>query len=146
LGGLAYLKIKKCGLSAYADAVMPYLLVGWAIGRIGCFLNWDSFGGITSVPWATVVYGEARHPTQLYEVFGYLIAFFAIRRLRHAPVPVIKKPGVEAALALGLFALVRFIVDFWRDDPSSYFIASQLMTAAIFVASAVYIFWASKRG
>jgi uncharacterized membrane-anchored protein len=46
---------------------------------------------------------------------------------------------------LGLFALIRFIVDFWRDDASSYLLVSQLVVGAIIIGAAVYVFWASKR-
>ena len=145
LAGLLYFKFKKVDLLKYADAVIPYMLIGWAIGRIGCFLNWDSYGKLTSVAWAVVVNGEARHPTQLYESFGYLIAFFFMhpQNLR-SQILGMMRPGSEAAVSLALFAFVRFIVDFWRDDPASYLAVSRVITIAIIASAAVYIFWPLK--
>ena len=35
-----------------ADWVAPYLILGHAIGRIGCFLVGDCYGTITNMPWA----------------------------------------------------------------------------------------------
>jgi len=145
LAGLLYFKFKKVDILKYADAVIPYMLIGWAIGRVGCFLNWDSYGKLTNVAWAVVVNGEARHPTQLYESFGYLIAFFLMhpKNLR-SRIFGMMRPGAEAALALALFAFVRFIVDFWRDDPASYLMVSRIVTIAIIAAAAAYIFWPLK--
>jgi phosphatidylglycerol:prolipoprotein diacylglycerol transferase len=144
IAGLLYFKFKKVDLFKYADAVIPYMLVGWAIGRVGCFLNWDSYGKITNVAWAVVVNGEARHPTQLYESFGYLIAFFLCHRFRRSSFFVMRGPGSEAAVSLALFAFVRFVVDFWRDDPTLYLMMSRFITVAIVILCISYIFWPLK--
>jgi phosphatidylglycerol:prolipoprotein diacylglycerol transferase len=145
LAGLIYFKFKKVDAFKYADAVIPYILVGWAIGRWGCFLNWDSYGKLTNVAWAVVVNGEARHPTQLYESFGYLIAFFLLYRFRRSSFFWMKRQGVEAALTLIMFAGVRFIVDFWRDDLPQYLLLSRIVTLTIIAGGVVYIAWASRK-
>ena len=147
LAGFAYLKMKKAGVARYADAVIPYMLLGWAIGRVGCFLNWDSFGKVTAVPWAVVVYGESRHTTQLYESFGYLFAFGIVKYLSSLPHPTLynRRGGSIAALSLGLFALVRFIVDFWRDDAPQYILMSRIVTITVMVLAVVYIAIAAKK-
>ena len=145
IAGLLYFKLKKIDPFKYADAVIPYMLIGWAIGRVGCFLNLDSYGKITNVAWAVVVNGEARHPTQFYESLGYLIAFFLHHKYRRSSFFVMKRPGAEAAFALALFALVRFIVDFWRDDPPQYLLISRIVTVAIMAGGAAYIAWASRK-
>jgi phosphatidylglycerol:prolipoprotein diacylglycerol transferase len=145
IAGLLYFKFKKVDILKYADAVIPYMLIGWAIGRVGCFLNWDSYGKITNVAWAVVVNGESRHPTQLYESFGYIIAFFLIHPKKSRPHFFgIQRPGTEAAASLALFAFVRFVVDFWRDDPTSYLMMSRLITVAIVILCVSYIFWPLK--
>ena len=63
---------------------MP-LVLGIAIGRIGCFLSGledQSYGVSTQLPWA-VDFGDGvmRHPTQLYELF-FLAPLGAILLLR----------------------------------------------------------------
>ena len=37
---------------AFADFIAPSMLLGLAIGRLGCFLNGCCFGGLCDVPWA----------------------------------------------------------------------------------------------
>jgi len=145
LAGLSYFKFKKVDILNYADAVIPYMLIGWAIGRVGCFLNWDSYGKITNVAWAVVVGNEPRHPTQLYESFGYSAAFALTRLKAVRAFWKDRRKGSEAALALMLFAFVRFIVDFYRDDPSPYLAMSRFITIAIMALCVAYIVWPRKR-
>jgi phosphatidylglycerol:prolipoprotein diacylglycerol transferase len=57
---------------ATGDLLALPLVLGIAIGRIGCFLSGledESYGTLTRLPWG-VNFGDgiARHPTQLYEV------------------------------------------------------------------------------
>ena len=50
MGGVAaalYLHHRRVPLLAYADAGVPALALGYAVGRIGCFLNGDDFGTLT---------------------------------------------------------------------------------------------------
>ncbi len=144
--GLGYLRYKKANFVAYADAVLPYLLVGWAIGRIGCFLNWDSFGKITSAAWAVTVYAEPRHPTQLYESLGYLLVFAIVFKVQALPFwRETRRAGAAAALALAGFALTRFVVDFWRDDVAAYLIMSRAVTIVIAVAALGHVFRIKKK-
>lgn len=81
LGGViaALLVMKKHKLPVWqvADLMAPYLALGYGIVRIGCFLNGDSYGLPTSLPWGVVFPGVddlPRHPTQLYaSAAGFLI-------------------------------------------------------------------------
>jgi phosphatidylglycerol:prolipoprotein diacylglycerol transferase len=51
-----------------ADLMMPALLLGLAIGRIGCFFNGCCYGLPTTLPWGVPSpRGPVTHPTQLYE-------------------------------------------------------------------------------
>lgn len=145
LAGLAYFKIKKADILKYADAVLPYLLIGWAIGRVGCFLNWDSYGNLTNAAWAVAVNGEARHATQLYESIGCISAFLILHKYRRSSFFASPRPGVVTALALALFAGIRFIVDFWRGEPPQYMLLSRVVTLAIIAGAAAYIAWASRK-
>ena len=86
LGGLLGVEIAKKldGVrGSTGDAFVWPLIVGMAIGRIGCFLSGiddHTAGNPTALPWA-VDFGDGvpRHPTQLYEVvfLGVLAALLA---------------------------------------------------------------------
>jgi phosphatidylglycerol:prolipoprotein diacylglycerol transferase len=51
---------------ALSDLIAPSLLLGLAIGRIGCFLNGCCYGGACSLPWAvTFPWGSPPHARQV---------------------------------------------------------------------------------
>lgn len=48
---LLYLHFRKLPVRRYLDILVIGLMLGLAVGRIGCFLNADCFGKPTSLPW-----------------------------------------------------------------------------------------------
>lgn len=133
LGALAawllYLRRNQLPADLLNDAMGPPALLGWAIGRLGCLLNWwNEYGTVTTVPWAFVVGQEPpRHPVMLYLALGHGIAALVVawlaRRLR------VRADG----LALMAFGLVRFVFDFWRFyEPAGLRMASHAMCLALF--------------
>jgi phosphatidylglycerol:prolipoprotein diacylglycerol transferase len=56
LGGaialVAFVRKHHLPLLALADLIAPSMLVGLALGRVGCFLNGCCYGGPTTLPWA----------------------------------------------------------------------------------------------
>jgi prolipoprotein diacylglyceryltransferase len=80
IGGLIAVELIKRRLGvtvATGDLLVMPLVLGIAVGRIGCFLSGlvdRTYGVATALPWG-VDFGDgvARHPTQLYE-----IAFLAV--------------------------------------------------------------------
>lgn len=101
--GLAfvYFNIKhKLPMLALADMIAPSLVLGLAIGRVGCLLNGCCFGGPCELPWAvTFPAGSPPFARQMErgEILLYGIGF---SRDLHAP-PVIESvvPNSPAAIA-----------------------------------------------
>ena len=88
LGGLAAVELAKWRLGVRAssgDAFAFPLMLGIAVGRVGCFLAGladHTYGNPTALPWG-VDFGDGvpRHPTQLYEIaFLGLWALVVARR------------------------------------------------------------------
>lgn len=94
LGGLAAVELVKWRIgerTATGDLYAFPLIVGIAIGRVGCFLTGladDTYGVATALPWG-VDFGDGvpRHPTQLYEIafLALLAAALAWRARRPYP-------------------------------------------------------------
>ena len=108
------------------------LVVGIAIGRVGCFLTGLSdhtHGTPTSLPWA-VDFGDGipRHPTQLYEIVVALCIGVAIFFRSRAP----HRRGELFRLFLCLYLLFRFLVEFIKPTYKPY-----LHLSAIQIASAL---------
>jgi phosphatidylglycerol:prolipoprotein diacylglycerol transferase len=50
-GGWLYTRRKKISYFRYFAIFSPPVLLGQAVGRIGCFLNGDAYGRATDLPW-----------------------------------------------------------------------------------------------
>lgn len=107
-----------------ADACAPGIALGNVLGRLGCFSAGCCWGKPTNLPWGVrftelghqitgVPTDAALHPTQLYESFAMLIAFFFLLRLHKR-----KKFSGQVILAYALiYSTVRFLIEFVRADP-----------------------------
>jgi phosphatidylglycerol---prolipoprotein diacylglyceryl transferase len=107
-----------------ADSFAPGIILGQAIGRLGCFSAGCCWGKPTTA-WYGVHFSEkgheitgvpvgiGLHPTQLYEAGAALLilaALLLIHRRRRFDGQVI------LAYAM-LYSVARFIIEYWRDDP-----------------------------
>ncbi|RJQ33494.1 MAG: prolipoprotein diacylglyceryl transferase [Actinobacteria bacterium] len=102
----------KISFFMLGDIVVPGLLIGQAIGRIGCFFNACCYGSIANVPWA-VKFPELighRHPTQLYEAVLDFIVFGFLWILRDRFV----KKGTMFLSGIAFYSAIRFLVELMR--------------------------------
>lgn len=142
------------------DIAAPYIALAFAISRIGCFLNWDDFGIVSTLPWAIKVINDVpRHPTQLYLVLSNLVLFFILITLKNKKSlkekgarfkrdgfkdvvlihqsDFLDKQGALFFLFLLLYSTFRFFIDFLRFY-ENYFIGlatSQWLCILMFIIS-----------
>lgn len=120
LTGIGYLYRHHLPVWKIADLLIPYLALGTAITRIGCFLNGCCFGNPTQ--WLTgivfpeeslpaMIYPHAHlHPTQLYESIYSLLLFLILFRVNRSK----KFDGFAFWLWILLYAIFRFFIEFIR--------------------------------
>lgn len=97
---------------ATGDLLALPLVLGLALGRIGCFLSGledESYGVATGLPWG-VNFGDgiARHPTQLYEII-LLAGLGAILIARPRPPAIV---GDHFKLFMVVYLGFRLLVEF----------------------------------
>lgn len=100
-----WLQARKAGCRFWPlmDFCAPFISVGLCAGRVGNFINGELWGRVTDVPWAFIVNGEPRHPSQLYEAFlEGVILFIVIWIYSSKPRPAMAVSGLFAVL-YGLF-------------------------------------------
>jgi prolipoprotein diacylglyceryltransferase len=120
LGGTIAVECTKARLgvtSRTGDLFTLPLIIGMAIGRIGCFaagLDDHTYGSATSLPWGIDLGdGIPRHPVQLYEI-GFLLLLAAALHQRRAALP----EGGQFRAFLMLYLAWRFIIDFLKPGVS----------------------------
>jgi phosphatidylglycerol:prolipoprotein diacylglycerol transferase len=114
-GAATYCHMYKISLRSFGDAAAPGLLLGHAIGRVGCFLAGCCYGKPVAArfPLAIVQDGVARHPVQLYEAVGLLLLGLTLLWLPPRP------PGRLVTLYLIGYALLRLFTEGVRGDDAA---------------------------
>jgi phosphatidylglycerol---prolipoprotein diacylglyceryl transferase len=98
-----------------SDAVAPGLVLGQALGRLGCLITGDALGPQTNGLWGIQYLnpgamapqlGVAYQPTFAYEAAWDLAVFAVLWRLRNR----VRRDGDLFAIYLGLYALGKFVL------------------------------------
>jgi len=110
IGTILFVRWRKLSFWVIADILSPYIALGYAIGRIGCFLNGCCFGKVTERAWWSVyMLGAYRYPTQIYSsIASFLIFLFLVAKSWD------DKPGKKFLTYIILYCIYRFIVEFFR--------------------------------
>jgi phosphatidylglycerol---prolipoprotein diacylglyceryl transferase len=167
LAGSWLLWRRKVDLLLVFDAAAPALSLGYAIGRVGCFLVGDDYGRPTNA-WYGVAFpkgappttaAELRnfgvavdpsippyqvlkvHPTQLYETGAALLMFALLMWMNRREHPKGRVWGVF----LILLGLERFLVEIVRAKDDRFFgpfTVAQLISVLLVIAGSV---WALRR-
>jgi len=117
-------RIKRFSLWRFADAAAPALIIGLAIGRIGCTINGDACGTSTSLPWSVTythpgalvprgMWGVATHPAPIYEIIWDLAIVATLWRLRGK----IRPEGSLFLISMAMYSFGRFFISWVRAEP-----------------------------
>jgi phosphatidylglycerol---prolipoprotein diacylglyceryl transferase len=148
IGILIFLKINKLPILKFLDIMIPFVLVGQVIGRLGCFFGGCCHGTPSTLPWAVLFPNSLYpphvkvHPTQLYEMIIYLaISIFLLKYKKNN-----LKEGKLFGLYLVLVGIGRFIVEFYRTNPKiiAQFSAPQILALIGFLFGVSFIFRANQ--
>lgn len=140
IAGSIFVKIKKMNWFDVADSIALGLPLGFAIGRIGCFLNGCCYGIACKTP-VSVVFpvlndGLPRLPTQLFESAYSLVIFVILIMINRR----YSYKGLLFYLFLLLYGLFRFFNEMIRVNPKILFglSGSQLVSLSMVVASLIF--------
>ncbi|MBF6215602.1 MULTISPECIES: prolipoprotein diacylglyceryl transferase [Nocardia] len=150
LGAWIALRRRGIGFAAFADAMAPALLVGQAIGRVGCWFNQELYGRPTDLPWGLVIdpahrpaatpAADTYHPVFAYEATWDLLAvaliLWAERRFR-------LDRGRVFTLYIAAYTAGRAGIETLRVDPANQILGLRLnvwTAALLFTAAAIFLY------
>jgi phosphatidylglycerol:prolipoprotein diacylglycerol transferase len=136
-----YARRKQIAILTLADLAAPGIALGQAIARLGCLSAGCCYGAPTQMPWGITFTSQyaydnigvplniALHPTQIYEAAGNACLFiFLMWRLSKNHIK-----GQILLEFLGLYALLRFVGEFYRNDDRSL-VLYDLLSMSQFIA------------
>jgi len=143
---MIYNKLLKLDQIKVFGALFPGFLVGYAIGRLGCFLSGDGCYGIEtdsilgmSFPHGMIPAVNPVYPTPLFDFI--LLTGFGMILLN-----VLKRQGPFASVTYGLLILggERFLIEFIRTNPVyGIFTQSQWISLGLILVGVVML-WRLK--
>jgi phosphatidylglycerol:prolipoprotein diacylglycerol transferase len=119
--------IRRVGLPLWTtcDVFAPGIALGHVVGRFGCLFAGCCYGKPTTVPWAITFHdpfaqqnvgtplNQPLHPTQLYEAGAEFLILMLLLGTERKGKPF---PGRTFWLYMLLYAVSRFIIEFFRGD------------------------------
>jgi phosphatidylglycerol:prolipoprotein diacylglycerol transferase len=110
------------------DVASPAAALGYGVGRIGCLISGDGDYGIpTSLPWGMsfpnglVPTTQRVHPTPIYEFLAALVIAHFLWRIGRRAVGGARPAGEVFGWYLIATGVARFLVEFIRINPRSFF-------------------------
>ena len=154
LGLLLYCRIHKIKAFEYMDVYAAVVPIGHAIGRIGCHAAGCCYGIPYDGPFS-VVYTEVdgAHgylntpllPIQLIEALSLALLFVALMILFYRA----KKKGVVTAVYFVGYAVIRFVLEFFRGDKERGILfglsTSQWISILIVIGVVLYFVLSSRK-
>lgn len=113
LAAVIYAQRKQMALWQTLDALTPGLAVFFIALGVAHLASGEAFGAKTSLPWGIYLWGEVRHPAQIYEILGATANVVVAHRLhaaKHRPA------GVFFLGWAALTALMRIFLEAFRGD------------------------------
>jgi phosphatidylglycerol---prolipoprotein diacylglyceryl transferase len=172
LGGVVALIVLarrfRIPLLEFFDICAPAAAVGYAIGRIGCLLSGDGdYGRPTLLPWGMAFPNGvvpttetcvrqgwpascSVHPTPIYEFFIWIVIAALLWRLGSKTLDASKSDGrifggEEFCAYLVLTGIARFLIEFLRINPRSFFGLTNAQSASLVsIALGAALFWYIK--
>ena len=143
--------VSKQRLAAIMDAGAIAVSIGYAFGRMGCFLRGDDYGVPTDLPWGMAFPKGAPptevrvHPTQLYEIAATLVIFAL---LVWVVSPRFKREGPLMFAYAILAGIERFLVEFVRTNESVAWglTSQQWIAVAMFFVGIAGVWWFETHG
>ncbi len=141
----------KQRLAAVMDSGAIAVSIGYAVGRLGCFLRGDDYGTPTDLPWG-MPFPEGLppttvnvHPTQLYESAASLVIFALLVWVIG---PRFKREGPLMFAYAILAGIERFLVEFIRtNEPVAWGLTSQQwISVAMFFVGIAGVWWFETHG
>ena len=141
IAALIFIKKNSMPVWQVGDLLAPFVALGQAIGRLGCFLNGCCYGIASTFKGFGIIFPSdtiLRYPVQLYSVISLLFIYAVLRVLFEKGY----FKGNLFLLYLVFYSFYRFFIEFLRGDLETFFCnltISQIISIIVFIAAGTLI-------
>lgn len=140
-----YIQRRHIPVAELLDVMAPGVLLAIAIFTIGQFLSGDAYGSPADVPWSVYLWGDLRHPVQLYDAAAALLGLVIVGWLRRVPL----RSGALALVGAAWYTAARVFLDAFRGDATVVaggYRTSQILALGFMVLSLWFLGRALRAG
>lgn len=140
-GGFFYGRAKQVPPAATLDALAPGIIVALMAVSLADFLAGPGYGVRADLPWSIDLFGVNRHPVQLYELAGGILALAAwwlTLRSQHVA-------GQLILVSTAVYGTMRLVTDAFRANAwlSDGYHVVQIISLTIVLLSLLLLAWLS---
>lgn len=116
LAAAVFMVARRMAFWPTLDATVTlFAVMGVTLG-LAHLASGDAFGAPAQVPWAIDLWGERRHPSQVYETLAALLVAAAVWPRPRVSWSGLLRPGLRTWVFLALSAFARLILETFRGD------------------------------
>ena len=156
VGGLLTIRLSGQwpNLLKLLDLMSAPLVLGLAIGRLGCFASGCCYGHPTTMPWGVqfppghVTHPLVLHPTQLYESAAALLLLALLVGVAGLDGRKQAWPGQATAVFLAGYGLIRFTLEFFRGDVVwwvAHVLSASQVISLLAIGLAGVVWWCNRQ-
>jgi phosphatidylglycerol---prolipoprotein diacylglyceryl transferase len=154
IAAVVFARANNLSFLKLADTLTPGLLVGQMIGRIGCIVNGDAAGGLTTLPWAFIytnpnamvpadLFGLPTHPYPVYDMLWNGLTLLVVLQLGRR----YRMVGLTFLAYLASYSIGRFVFTFVRQENIWFWGLQEAQVIALvgFAASVAALFVLARK-
>jgi len=126
VSGIYFVKKYKLDFFKLADLIVVPVSFTLILGRVANLINQELVGTVTNVNWCFnfIGYEGCRHPYQFYAAMTHLILFLILLLIVKIKQQKKLQDGMVLLNFVLFYSILRFIVDFFREDPRIFMLTS----------------------
>lgn len=136
-GAFFWMRRQHWPMPLFYDLAAAWILLGHAIGRVGCWFSGCCYGVVCDASRGVVFPGGdglPHYPTQLWEMIGDALLCVLILVVRRW---TLRRPWATFALYGLTYGVLRYVLEFWRREPGDPRFLSVFNSPSQFVSALI---------